>query len=207
MKALFETNSSKSKKKFIPNNLRTLGATSISGVKNREELDFYATDPIAIDLLLNDGGVKLTNVWEPCCGMGHLSNRMKQYGINVFESDICDRGVGVQKDFLKHTKSNELDIVTNPPYKLAEEFVRHSLDISVGGVRIFMFLKLQFLEGKSRRQHLYDHKCLKTVYVCSSRVNCAKSGRFDLYSSSSVAYAWFEFQKGYNAEPIIKFIG
>lgn len=68
-----------------------------------------------------------------------------------------------------------------------------------------MFLKLTFLEGKTRRV-LFDKKQLKTVYVFSGRVKCAKNGKFDEIGSSAAAYAWFEFQKGYNDQPIIKWI-
>ena len=66
-----------------------------------------------------------------------------------------------------------------------------------------MFLKLQFLEGKSRRK-LFDRKELKTVYVSSSRLMCAKNGDFKKFNSSAMAYAWFEFEKGYNKDTIIK---
>ena len=68
-----------------------------------------------------------------------------------------------------------------------------------------MFLKLQFLEGQKRRK-LFDRKELKTVYVSSRRIVCAKNGEFDKVSSSAVAYAWFEFEKGYIGNPIIKWV-
>lgn len=67
-----------------------------------------------------------------------------------------------------------------------------------------MFLKLTFLEGKARRA-LFDKKQLKTVYVFSGRVKCAKNGNFEK-NSSAVAYAWFEFERGYNQLPTIKWI-
>ena len=49
----------------------TLGASNHTE-KEREELDFYATDPKAMELLLEK--VKFSkNIWEPACGQGHLS--------------------------------------------------------------------------------------------------------------------------------------
>lgn len=69
-----------------------------------------------------------------------------------------------------------------------------------------MFLKLQFLEGIKRRS-LFDTKQLKTVYVSSRRMSCANNGNFGTYKAgSAIAYAWFEFQKGYNGDPVIKWI-
>ena len=42
------------------------------------------------------------------------------------------------------------DILTNPPYKYAKEFIEHAMTIIPDGRKVFMFLKLQFLEGKAR---------------------------------------------------------
>lgn len=68
-----------------------------------------------------------------------------------------------------------------------------------------MFLKLTFLEGKARRK-LFDTKQLKCVYVSSSRIKCAKNGIFEDGSPNAVAYAWFEFEKGYKGQPRIEWI-
>ena len=70
-----------------------------------------------------------------------------------------------------------------------------------------MFLKLTFLEGKKRRK-LFDTGCLKTLYVSTSRIPCAKNGDFEKSKKegSAVAYGWYEFEKGYNGNPIIKWI-
>lgn len=108
-------------------------------------------------------------------------------------------------DFLRDFRAWDGDILTNPPYKYAKEFCEHSLEILRPGSRAYMFLKLQFLEGKARRE-LFETKQLKTVYVSSSRILCAKNGDFDLVQSSAVAYAWYEFEKDYNKDPVIKWI-
>lgn len=59
-----------------------------------------------------------------------------------------------------------------------------------------MFLKIQFLEGKERRK-LFEEHPPKTVYVSSSRLNCAKNGDFITYPKSAMAYAWYVWEKGY----------
>lgn len=88
---------------------------------------------------------------------------------------------------------------------MSQKFVEHALTLVPDGEKVFMFLKLQFLEGKSRRI-LFDTKQLKTVYVSSSRILCAKNGDFNTKNSSAVAYAWYEWEKGYHGYPIIKWI-
>jgi len=111
-------------------------------------------------------------------------------------------------DFLQQSSVFDGDIITNPPYKYAAEFVDHALKLIPDGNKVFMFLKLQFLEGKTRRA-LFGTKQLKTLYVSSSRIMCAKNGKFAEMKAgggSAVAYAWYEFQKGYNGDPVIKWI-
>ena len=151
-------------------------------------------------------------MWEPAAGGGHMVDVLKEYGYNVKASDIVDRGCpGVEiMDFLKVTKADidrdfSRDIITNPPYKYAREFVEHALELSMDGAKIAMFLKLQFLEGQARRELFKQHPP-KTVYVSSGRLKCAPNGDFDKVQSSAVAYAWFVWEKGYTGRPKIKWI-
>lgn len=66
-------------------------------------------------------------------------------------------------------------------------------------------LKVQFLESQRRRK-LFDRKELKTVYVFSKRISCVKNGDFRTPCNSVIAYAWYEFEKGYNGQPTIEWI-
>lgn len=137
----------------------TLGASNHTD-KEREEHDFYATDPIAIDKLF--GCPVCFNipdvVWECACGNGCLSERMEYFGRKVYSSDIVDRGYGVVLDFLKMDAMPEgcECIITNPPYKYATEFVRHALDLLPEGGWCIMFLKTTFLEGQKRWKEIFS---------------------------------------------------
>lgn len=70
-------------------------------------------------------------------------------------------------------------------------------------VKVAMFLKLTFLESKSRLP-LFKKYPPQTIYVASSRLKCGKNGVFA--ESSVVAYAWFVWVKGYSGDPKIKWI-
>ena len=169
---------------------KTLG-TSSHTEKEREENDFYATEPKAIDILCQ---VEKFNEWilEPACGQGHLSKRLIENGYQVYSSDLIDRGYGMQYDFFE-TSSWHGDIITNPPYKFAKEFIEKSLSIIPTGNKVAMFLKLQFMEGKARKELFKCHPP-KTIYVSSSRLLCAKNADFDgmiAGGGSAVAYAWY----------------
>ena len=183
----------------------TLGASNHTD-SEREDNDFYATDPRALELLLDIEQFS-QRVWEPACGAGHLSEVLKHNGHTVFSTDLIDRGYGAAGvDFLaiKEMESGfDGDIITNPPYKYAKEFVEQALKFVQDGHKVAMFLKLTFAEGKSRKR-LFETQPPKTVYISSSRLICAKNGDFCSVSSSAVAYAWWIWQKGYTGDTTLK---
>ena len=181
---------------------KTLGASSHTE-EEREENDYYATDPATLKPLLEKELIS-HNIWECACGGGHLSKELEKYGFEVKSTDLVDRGYGVSGvNFLNCEDKFDGDILTNPPYKYALEFVEHALELIKPGNKVIMFLKLQFLEGQERRR-LFDTMQLSKVYVFSKRQQCAKNGIFS--GSRAVAYGWFVWVKGYNDLPRIEWI-
>ncbi|WP_338953401.1 NAD(P)-dependent oxidoreductase [Lactococcus petauri] len=180
----------------------TLGANNHSDVI-REVNDYYATDPRAVEMLLEKEKFN-SIILEPSCGEGHISRVLSDGGYAVKSSDLIDRGFGEVQDFFEIDEFNG-DVITNPPYKIALDFVKHSLDIIPEGNKVAMFLKLQFLEGKARKE-FYKNNPPKKIYVASGRLVCAMNGDFDKYKSSAVAYAWFIWEKGYKGSPEIDWI-
>ena len=179
-----------------------LGASNHSSL-TREANDYYATDPKAVELLLEKEKFSI-NLLEPSCGEGHISKVLSEHGYNVTSSDLINRGFGNTQDFFDYKRFNG-DIITNPPYKMALDFVKHSLEIISDGNKVAMFLKIQFLESKSRRI-FFDEFPPKKIYVASSRLICAMNGEFDKYKSSAACYAWFIWEKGYTGKPEIDWI-
>ncbi len=179
--------------------------TLIKKDKDREKLDFYATDRRAIVELLDREKFKNT-VYEPACGKGHIGKVLEEYGYTVKATDICYRGYGEEKeiDFFAITE-NSLDIVTNPPYFCASKFLKHALDISKENVKIAMLFRLAFMEGQARYELFNKHKP-KTIYVFSKRLNCAKNAEFEKYKSSAIAFAWFIWEIGYTGKTELKWI-
>lgn len=128
-----------------------LGARNYA-LNERETNDYYATEPKALELLLEKETFS-NNIWECACGEGHLSKVLERNGYNVLSTDLIDRGYGKGGvDFLKCTEQFDGDIITNPPYKYAKEFVEKALELITNGHRVAMFLKIQFLETVSRRE-------------------------------------------------------
>ena len=194
----------------------TLGARNFA-LEKRETHDYYATDPnslkILLDKLKEDKIILNKNILECACGEGHLSEVLLNNNYNVFNMDLIDRGYNKnfkQGDFLLVKEKFDGDILTNPPYKFAKEFVEKSMELLSTGNKCIMFLKLQFLEGKNRRK-LFEKFPPKFVYVFSSRQRCAMNGNFEKYTNQgathgAVAYAWYIWQKGFKGEPIIRWL-
>ena len=171
----------------------TLGASNHVD-HTRQQEDFYATDPIAIDILLKEEKFKRM-ILEPACGMGHMSKRLMQVGHIVKSMDLIDRGFGEGGiDFLKYNYTWSGDIITNPPFKDAIPFIKHSLDIIPVGNKVAMFLKILFLETDNRKQ-LFLKYPPKTVYISANRICCAKNGDFETYTTKAVGYAWYVWEK------------
>ena len=186
---------------------KTLGATNHTE-KEREENDFYATDPIAIDKLLTVEKFS-HSIWECACGEGHLAKRLIDFGYDVHSTDLVYRGFGIGgQDFLQYKDGWHGDIITNPPYSYAKEFVENALLNVQNGDKVAMFLKLQFLEGKARRK-LFDINPPARIHVFSERVMCAKNAKFEEMKAgggSAVAYAWYIWEKGFKGKTTIDWI-
>lgn len=182
-----------------------IGASNHSKTK-RETNDFYATEPKALELLLQREKFNPV-IWECACGQGHLSEVLKKHGYFVYSTDLIDRGYGEGNfDFLTAHGKFYGDIITNPPYSLAQQFVEHALEMVPEGNRVVMFLKLTFLESK-RRRCLFEKYPPEYIYVSSSRLQCAKNGDFSTYKNgtgTAIAYGWFVWRKGFTREPKVR---
>lgn len=181
---------------------RLIGASNHTA-HDRQREDYYATEPKATEQLC--AIEKFSNpILEPACGEGHISEVLKAHGYNVVSRDLIDRGYGEVADFLSIDNIEwNGDIVTNPPYAYAQEFVEKALTIIPDGHKVAMFLKLTFLEGKKRR-HLFRTTPPNRIWVSSSRLMCAMNGEFEKVSQSATAYAWYIWEKGYVGETVVK---
>ena len=135
----------------------TLGASNHSSGE-RECMDFYASSPESIDHLAAKFDIP-HKIYECACGQGHLSERLIKLGHEVYSTDLVDRGYGIGGvDFLEVNKLpvEGCSILTNPPFKYAEAFIKHGLELVDEGSYVIMLLKTTFLEGQRRYKELYS---------------------------------------------------
>lgn len=183
----------------------TIGATNHS-LSERADYDYYATEPKATELLLEEEKFSNT-IWECACGEGHMAKVLKNHGYDVYSTDLIDRGYGTGGiDFLRCNDIHNCDIITNPPYKYAKEFVLKALDSITVGHKVAMFVKLTFLETQGRKQ-LFLRYPPKTIYISSSRLQCWKNGdKQASKGSTAIAYIWIVWQKGFKGCTNVKWI-
>lgn len=187
--------------------LSIVGSSRENG--NREKNDFYPTPGYVVEELLKREkfiGITL----EPACGDGAISKVLINAKMPVFSSDLIDRGYGCGRvDFLENDglfKQHDVynNIITNPPFSLAQEFIEQSKKIATD--KIAMFLKTVFLESEGRKKMFQDNDFpLKKVYQFSKRVSLYKDG-VKMKNSGMIAYAWFVWDKNYVGLPTIEWI-
>ena len=192
-------------------NKKSLSGGKLAGgnpSRGRVLQDYYATHPDSTRALLEREKI-IYPVLEPACGEGHISRLLDG---DVTSSDLIDRGYGnVGFDFLKETNFFDRKyqtVITNPPFNLFQEFVKKAL--SVAEKKVIMFGKLQALEGIKRATFL-ENTPLKTVYVFKRRQQPMRNGKeldekTGKKMSSTMAFAWYVWEKEYTGKPIIEWI-
>jgi len=170
-----------------------------------EKYAYYATEPKAVKLLFKLEEFS-ENIWECACGELHLSKEMERIGKTVRSIDIIVRCNGVEQlDFLDITNNQTWcgDIITNPPYIYASEFILKGLSLLRDAGKLALLFPLRYLDGKARKQ-LFSKFPPKTVYVSSGRLKCAMNGNFEQMTGSAVCYDWFVWQKSFTGTTELK---
>lgn len=166
--------------------LRMVGARTAKSIR---EDDFYASPPQAVEALLSvenfDGPI-----WEPACGDGAISKVLAAAGHEVVSTDLVDRGYGESRiDFLMEHEARAPNIVTNPPFKLGNQFAEHACHLATG--KVCFLMRLVWLEGRARKK-MFGKTGLSRVWVFSSRIPRMNRGGYDgPVVSSTIAFAWF----------------
>ena len=181
----------------------TIGASNHSN-RLREDKDFYSTDPQAIDYLLKHEKFS-KSVWECACGNGNLSKRLEYYGYDVKSTDLIYRGYGEKEsiDFLEQKEHFKGDIITNPPFKYANEFVLKALELT--NQKVAMFCRIQFLETQKRYEQIFNKYPPKKVLIFVKRIKCYPNN-CDSINNSAICYCWIIWDKQYKGNPKLEWI-
>lgn len=155
--------------------------------------DFYPTPAWATHALVENERF-CGSVWECACGDGAMSSVLEQAGSVVESSDLYDRGFGeVGIDFRQATRRAE-NIITNPPFNAAEEFVHSGLRLAER--KFALLLRLAFLEGAGRQHSIFKSSPPSKVWVFSERITFYPKD-VQQKGSGTTAYAWFVWDRNH----------
>lgn len=165
--------------------------------------DLYQTPAAAVRALLSVEPVPLT-VWEPACGPGAIVKVLRDSGRGVIATDLVDYGCPDSRarvDFLMEREAppGVPAIVTNPPFKNADDFVAHAVSLVP---EVYMLLRVAFLEGLrwwpigTHRNALDLGAHLARVWVFAPRLDMMHREGWDgPKANSGMAFAWFVFER------------
>ena len=174
-----------------------------------DSLDFFPTPPWGVRALIKYvlpvlGLTTQGTCWEPAAGEGHMVEPLREYFGQVYASDIHDYGKGYDVGSfigdgvdVAHCQFEPTWVVTNPPFKLGEEFVRRALIEAKIGVA--MLARSVFIESAARYP-LFSSSAFAAFAPFCSRLPMVK-GRWDPAASSATSYAWFVWLKAGVAAP------
>lgn len=153
--------------------------------------DFYPTPAWATEALLGAESF-IGEVWECACGDGAMSKVLTAAGLEVYSSDLHDRNFGESDINFLHLNRATDNIITNPPFGLAGEFVLHALTVAKNKVAIFS--RLSFLESAKRYKNIFKESPPTRVLVFSERVTLYPSGVIT-GGTSTIAFCWLIWDK------------
>lgn len=148
------------------------------------------------------------SVLDPACGRGAILDSAKAAGLHVDAGDIVDRGypgviVGNFFDVHSITANN---IVSNPPFGIAEPFVEHALNLAWS--KVAMLLPANWVQGDKRSRWLQTTP-LRRVYFITPRPSMppghiiAAGGK---PGNGTTDYAWFVWLRGYDGTPEVRWL-
>ena len=134
-----------------------------SHIWTREENEHYVEPNwVSARLFLHEGFDG--EIWDPCCGWGTIVDEAIHIGLRAFGTDIVDRQKGKFKvvNFLTATRQTE-NIVCNPPFNIADEFVLHALKLAKKKVAVI------FPTARLNAAHWLKRTPLARVWLLSPR--------------------------------------
>ena len=176
----------------------TTHAVMSQRTEHRDSLDNFPTPPWATRALVEHViGPEMAAgkaVLEPACGEGYMSRALAEYFDAVRSFDVHGYGYGYVDDFLTSSWADEsFDwVITNPPFKAAEDFVARALPIARHGVAVLV--RTVFIESVGRWQRLFRDRPCTTFAQFVERVPIVK-GRVDPRATTATGYAWLVWDK------------
>ena len=182
-----------------------------SHIWKRDEYDWYVEPKVCSQALFELESFNGT-IWDPACGMGRIVDSAREAGYEAVGTDINPEARSDREpycflnDNVPVLKDN---IVSNPPFGIAEEFVRKGIEIVNQSGKVAMILPIVWMAGFSKKRDWLPNSPLKVVYPISPRpsmppAKVIMSG--EKPGNGTKDFAWFVWQNGFSGSPKIAFM-
>ena len=164
-------------------------------VWERHADDFYV-EPNWVDERLFDVEFFEGEIYDPACGLGRIVEAAGKQRLEAFGADVVRRSLfcGTETDFLT-TTVDVANIVSNPPYKLAERFAVHALKCAQ--CKVALLLPSKWLHGDTRSRWL-EQTPLRRVWFLTPRPSMPPGSVIEAgveAGGGTVDYAWFVWER------------
>ena len=136
---------------------------------------------------------------EPAANRGHMVKPLLEYFDTVEAYDVHDYGAGYPvTDYLWAEDPAPVDwTITNPPFRLAEQFIDRAVRSSDEGVAVIV--RSAFLEGVGRYRRLFSKTPPTYILQFTERVVMHR-GNLSAKGSTATAYCWLVWMKKWPAQ-------
>ena len=163
----------------------------------RVALDHYETEEWVTRVLMRH--VDLKRVWEPAVGKGKMAKELSRIVGDVRGTDVHDYGFGYSvMNFMDAFDDWDGDIVTNPPFDIADLFIDRALRLTKQHRgKVAMLLRNEF-DCAAARRNVFDHPfAMKIVLLKRPRWIDGSTG------SPRHNYAWYVWDWNYDGKPVL----
>lgn len=174
-----------------------------SSLWHRHPDDWYA-EPVWCSARLFEVGQFFGAIHDPACGFGRIVESARAAGYEAFGTDKCARpGNWPIRDFLEAGEVLAPNIVSNPPFGIAERFVSRAIDLSAR--KTAMLLPANWVQGDTRSRWLETTPLLKVLFI-TPRPSMPPGPVIEAGvapGNGTTDYAWFIWQRDYDGKPEI----
>ncbi|MEI4473553.1 hypothetical protein [Frigidibacter sp. MR17.24] len=138
--------------------------------------------------------MRAMSVREPAANRGHMVRPLREFFGSVEAADVHDYGAGFPvQDYLFGPDPESVHwTITNPPFRLAEQFIERALRTCTLGVAVIV--RSAFLEGVGRHDRLFSTTPPSDILQFTERVVMHK-GKLTATGSTATAYCWLVWRK------------
>lgn len=194
--------------------------------------EFFETDSWAVEAILKSE-LLTPIVVDAGAGRGVLSEAVERAGYSALQIDLNDwRKDGFSTyesrlgtfygDFLDgqtvrlalaKLPAGDFTVITNPPFSKSCKFVDQCFE--VGARKVVCFQRFAWWEGSfdsgTKRGRWWEKRRPNRIYICGDRATCwrgdiADAKREDNQGGGPTAYAWFVWERGQPAGPLLSHI-